>query len=728
MGTESFDDDITQSYEVLTPGTLVSHYRIVKRIGLGGMGDVYLAEDGELERQVALKFLAPRLCEDENSRARFRLEARAMAKLNHPNIITVFDVGEHAGRPYFASEYVDGESLAKWLAKRSMTIAEILVMSIQVCDGLCEAHGRGVSHRDIKPSNVLIDSHGRVKLVDFGLASVAGDEDLLEAGSITGTAAYMSPEQVQGLAVDLRTDLFSFGVVLYEAIANQHPFKRQTESGTLNAIIEAEALPLAMFRPDIPDDLRRIVSRLLQKEPEHRYQHASPVRSDLRRLLRSLESGGTEYFEKGKPYHLSIAVLPFTNLSDDKEQEHICEGIAEEIINSLAKIRGLRVAARASSFSFQSGRIDVREIGRRLNVETLLEGSVRKAGNHLRVAVKLIDVANGYHLWSQQYDREIEDLFAIQDEIAENTVRSLHIILSEDEQRAMSSVPTADVTAYDYYLRGRQFFHQRRKKSLRFAKQMFARAIDIDPAFAQAYACMADSCSLLVHFYGDSSDANVEQADQASLKALELAPGKAESHAARGFALWLMGRHEEAEQEFHAAIQLNPKHFEARYFFARSCYQRSKFAEALQLFEEAGEIRDDYEARYFVAQTYIALDRPSEAATAYLRALESIKKHLEFNPDNARAITMGAVAWCRAGQQPTGLEWAERALATDPNDAGIHYNVACLFALEGKHDRAIDCLQEAVRAGFAHRDWVENDPDLDSLRDNPRFKALKWRE
>jgi adenylate cyclase len=257
---------------------------------------------------------------------------------------------------------------------------------------------------------------------------------------------------------------------------------------------------------------------------------------------------------------------------------------------------------------------------------------------------------------------------------------------------------------------------------------MFERAIELDPDYALAYAGVADSCSLLVHWYGESSDANVQHADQASRKALELDSESAEAHAARGFALWLMNRYEDSDKEFAIAVSLNPALFDARYYHARACYQRGKFAEAAELFEQACSIREDHEARYFAAQTYTAMGEAEKARHAYERALEAVRKHVELNPDDARAVTMGAVALCRLGEGRRGLEWAERALEIDPEDAGISYNAACLFAIEGETDRAIDCLESSVRGGFANREWVENDPDLDSLRDHPRFKALRWRE
>ncbi len=729
MKKDSRDDDVTQTYELISAGTIVSHYRIVKRIGIGGMGEVYLAEDVNLDRKVALKFLVSDLCEDDRCRTRFRLEAQAAAQLNHTNIITIHDISEYRGRPYFVMEYVDGQSLRKYMSSRKeLSIRQILVLSIQVTEGLSEAHSHGIIHRDLKPSNILLDANGRVRVVDFGLAAVKAAFTADGTGEITGTAGYMSPEQVQGQEIDSRSDLFSLGVVMYELIAGEHPFKRDSDAFTFQAVLESDAQPVSAYRFDVPAGLERSVKKLLEKDRERRYQQAEDVRSDLMSLLKAHESIGAKATSSEKGRLPSIAVLPFTDLSEGEKQEYFCEGMAEEIINALTKVRGLQVTARAAAFRFKATKHDIREVGRLLNVHTLLKGSVRRSGRRLRITAQLIDVAGGYHLWSERFDREVKDIFEIQDEIAENIVRALRVILSDDEQLAIVSQATPSIEAYDYYLRGRQYFHQRRKKSLEYAREMFMRATEIDPTYALAWAGVADCCSLLVHFYGESSGANIEQADLTSKRSLELDPGLTEAHGARGFALWLMKRHEEADREFETAIRMDPNHFEAHYFFARSCLQRGELERAAQLLEKASAIRDDFEAHYFTAQTYTALKRKEEAEVAYDRAVQAVKRHLELNPDDARAVTMGAVALCRLGESERGLEWAERAIAIDPDDAGIRYNVACLYALEGNRDRAIECLEDAVRAGFAHKDWVANDPDLDSLRDDPRFKSLKWRE
>jgi adenylate cyclase len=419
----------------------------------------------------------------------------------------------------------------------------------------------------------------------------------------------------------------------------------------------------------------------------------------------------------------SIAVLPFANLGENPDNEYLSDGITEEAINALTRIEGLSVASRTSAFAYKGRSEDVRKIGRELDVEAVLEGSVQVVGSRLRVTTQLVDVAGGFHLWSERFDREMEDVFAIEDEIAENVVGALRIFLREDERRALAKLPTSNVRAYEYFLRGRQFLHQSRKKSLEYAREMFRRAIDADPEYALAYAGVANASALLRMYYA-TSEGNLEQADEASLKALELDPELADAHAARGFALSMLKRFDEAEQEFKTAIDLDPNLFEAHYFYARTCFQQGKLAEAAHLFEAASQVAEDYQSAFFAAQSHEALGNKTEAEARYRRALQVAEKHMELNPDDPRAATMRAVSLCRLGRLDEGLHWAEQALAIDPQDAGVRYNVACLYALEGEADKAIDCLEDAISVGFGNRGWIEQDPDLGSIRDHPRFQGL----
>jgi adenylate cyclase len=426
---------------------------------------------------------------------------------------------------------------------------------------------------------------------------------------------------------------------------------------------------------------------------------------------------------KTKDGRKSIVVLPFDNFGDSRDNEYLSDGITEEIINALTRVEGLSVVSRTSAFAYKGKREDVRKIGRELDVEAVLEGSVQVAAGRLRVTTQLVDVAGGFHLWSERFDRQMEDVFAIEDEIAENVVRALRLFLREDERQALAKLPTSNVRAYEYYLRGRQFFHQSRKKSLEFAREMFRRAIEVDPEYALAYAGVA-MASALIHMYYPTSAGNVEQADEASAKALELDPGLADAHAARGFALTMLKRFDEAEPEFQTAMKIDSKLFEARYFYARACFQQGKLTRAAELFEEAAEVREDYQAVFFAAQSHEALGDKTAAEALYRRALRVAEQHMELNPDDPRAATMRAVSLCRLGRPEEGLHWAEQALAIDPEDAGVRYNVACLYALESEVDKAIDCLEDAIRVGFGNRGWIEQDPDLASLREHPRFRAL----
>ena len=420
----------------------------------------------------------------------------------------------------------------------------------------------------------------------------------------------------------------------------------------------------------------------------------------------------------------SVVVLPFVNMSADPENEYFCDGMAEELINALTKIEDLRVVARSTAFSFKGKELDIREVGRKLNVATVLEGSVRKADNRLRVTAQLINVADGYHLWSERYDRELKDVFDIQDNITENIVQALRVMLSPKEKRALEKVPTIDVEAYDFYLRGRKFFYENRRKSLAFARQMFTRAIQIDSSYALAHAGIADCCSWL-YMYFESTQANLREAEEASLKALELDPDLAEAHVAHGLAISLSKRYDEAEKEFETAIELNPKLFEAHYFYARTCLVQGKLETAAQLFEDACAVRpEDYQAPLFMGQAYNGLGQREKAEVAHRRTLEIIERHLELNPDDVRAVYLGAAAHIRLGEQERGLEWANRALAMDPEDPAVLYNISCDYSLANRVEEAIDCLEKALKAGMAQKEWIENDSDLDPLRSNPRFQAL----
>ncbi len=420
----------------------------------------------------------------------------------------------------------------------------------------------------------------------------------------------------------------------------------------------------------------------------------------------------------------SVAVLAFSDMSPEKDQGYFCDGISEEITNRLAHIRNLRVAARTSAFAYKGRAEDVRTIGARLGVDTVLEGSVRKAGSQLRITVQLINVEDGYHLWSERYDSDLKDVFAIQDEISRNIAATLKVTLSAKEKSAIGKVPTTDLQAYDFYLRGRQFFYHYTRKGIEFALQMFSHAIEIDPTYARAYAGIADCCSFL-YMYAGSHTAHREQAEAASRRAIELNPESADAHASRGVALSLSDSYEEAEKEFEIAMFLDARLYEAYYFYARVAFAQGKLERAIELYERSSDVNPhDYQAPLLVAQSYADLGRQAEAEASRRRGIQLAEARLKLNPDDSRARYMGANGLVALGEYEKGLDWARQALAMDPGEPMILYNVACIQALAGRVEEAIDTLERAVRSGLNQKGWLEHDSNLDPLRGNPRYHAL----
>jgi serine/threonine protein kinase/tetratricopeptide (TPR) repeat protein len=714
-------------------GKTIAHYRILQKLGEGGMGEVYVAEDMNLGRRVALKMLPREMAAKSGRLQRFRREARTVAALNHPNIVTIHAVEEVDAVPFLAMELVEGDSLHSRIRPGGLPLGDLLAIARPLTEALVAAHEGGIVHRDLKPANVMFSRDGRLKVLDFGLAklhedSSSGDDeptavppsDLTEAGAVLGTLPYMSPEQVQGRRVDHRSDIFSLGAILHELATGERPFRGDTSADLISSILRDRPRDLADVRADLPDHLGRIVRRCLDKDPDRRYQSARDLMIELEELERVGPGAARQV--------ASVAVLPFADMSAEKDQEYFCEGIAEELINGLGRIENLRVASRTSSFQFRETALDVREIGRRLDVGTILEGSVRKAGNRVRITAQLVNVKDGYRLWSDRYDREMKDIFVIQDEIAESIVSALEVTLSPKERRVLQNVATRDVEAYEYYLKGRKFFYQTNQKAFEFARQMYERAISIDPSYALAYAGIADCCSFLFQ-WADSSEENLQGAETASRKALELDPDLAEAHASRGLALSLARSFEEAKAEFEEAMRLNSKLYEAYYFYGRACLAQGRYEKAAGLFEKASEIRpEDYQAPIFLESALRGMGAPKERVEAAARrTVEIVERHIELNPDDARALYLGGGGLLTLGEGERGLEWARRALAIDPNDPMILYNVACLFSQAGEVEPAIDTLERAVEAGLRYKDWIEHDSDFDPLREHSRFQELMAR-
>jgi serine/threonine protein kinase/Tfp pilus assembly protein PilF len=705
---------------------LSDNYSIDRELGRGGMATVYLAQDRKHDRVVALKVLHPELAASLGTE-RFLREIKLVARLNHPHILPLFDSDVADTFLYYVMPYVEGESLRERLDRQQLLpIDEAIRHARSIASALDYAHRQNIIHRDIKPENVML-YEGEAMVMDFGIAkavSAAGTETLTQTGMMIGTPAYVSPEQAAGEELDAKSDQYSLACVLYEMLSGERPFTGATAQAVMAKRFTEAVKPIRALRGGVPESVERAIAKAMSTDSAKRYAttaiFAQALASDSLKTPSDTQTLPNQIVSAAK----SVAVLPFANMSADAENEYFTDGMAEEIINALTKIQSLRVASRTSAFAFKGKNEDIGEIGRKLKVSTVLEGSVRKMGNKLRITAQLVNVADGYHLWSERYDREMEDVFAIQDDISQAIVKALRVILSEDEKKAIEKPRTVNVEAYDYYLRGRQYFHQWRRKAMEHARQMFNRAIEIDPDYAIAYAGVADCCSFL-YTYWDARESNLRQAETASKKALELEPGLAEAHLSRGIALSLTKQSTAAEPEFEAAMRLDPKLFEAPYFFGRALKAEGRNAEAAKMFERATLLRpEDFQATTFLSNVYDILGMAAEGEAMRRRGVRLIEERLALDPGDTRATALGAGIYAATGERERASALAKRSLEIDPEDSMLLYNVACAYSMLGMEEDALGCLQRAVDNGFGHKEWIEHDTDFDSLRETPRFKAI----
>jgi serine/threonine protein kinase/Tfp pilus assembly protein PilF len=731
-------------------GATVSHYEILEKLGAGGMGTVYKARDLKLERTVALKFLPPDLTRDPEAKLRLLREARTASALQHRNICVVYDVDEtDDGRMFISMECIEGQTLNKRLAGDPLVVPEVLNIATQLVSGLAVAHETGIVHRDLKPANVMLMRDGTVKILDFGLAQSKTGVHLSTPALLLGTAAYMSPEQARGEQVDHRTDIWSVGIMLYEMVTGRHPFRSEYEQATLYAIIHERHAAVRSLRPDLPAALGKIIDRCLEKSPEKRFPHAGALLEDLRR-------GGSDQRSSRDTGEKSIAVLPFADISPEKDNKYFSDGLTEEIIAKLSRLQRVKIVSQNSVMHYERGAKTTQQIAAELRVQFLLEGSVRKHGSHLRITTQLIDAGQDTYLWAETYTGTTDQIFDIQEDVAGRIVKALKVRLTPDDKRSLKRRSTADTGAYQLYLKGRFFWSKRTREALETAIRYFEEAIEKDRQFAPAWVGIADTYLLFTDFVGTERREAYDKARAALRNALTLDDRLAEAHASRGLLAMLSEWDwKAAYEEFQLAIHLSPNYATAHHWYAEWLSMHGRASEAIAEISRAVELdplspaalkdrgmiyyyHREYDNASDQARTALELDGNFALANRLLSLVylaqgkhaEALAQHILWagktgnGPEQVAALALLKAA---GGQTREARTLLSQCPDRESSAGNLARAVALVHIALGEVDTAFNWLERAYEARAESMGILLVDPKIDPLRSDSRFHSLASR-
>ncbi|MBI5215400.1 MAG: protein kinase [Ignavibacteriae bacterium] len=703
-------------------GQTISHYKILEKLGEGGMGVVYKAQDTKLDRFVAIKFLPSHLSATSENRARFLQEAKATAALNHPNILSIYEIDEHNENAFIVLEFIDGQNLKDYLATLTtgsgIPIKQAIEWTEKIANGLNVAHEKNIIHRDIKAENIMLTKSGQLKIMDFGLAKLRSNSSLTRVGASVGTLAYMSPEQVQGANADQRSDLWSLGILFFELLTGDLPFKSEHEAGLMYLIVNQDPpLPSELDRR-LPASIDSVVKRMLEKEREKRFQNVDELLEALQSLQNNLQS------TPKTDNKLAVAVLPFSTIGGDKENEYFGDGLTEELIVSLSQLKEFDVISRTNSMQYKNTAKDIKTIGKELGIKYLLEGSVRKFQDNLRITVQFVDVESGRQLWAESFKGRMEDVFDIQEQVSKQIVEALKIKLTPNEKIILTKRSTVNAEAFDCYLRAREFLYRRTKSSLQFAIHLFQKAIELDTRYAAAYAGLGESYATL-HYDYDTKEIWVDKAIESSLKALMYDSTVAEAYAALALAYFSKKSIQEAEAAARKSIELGPNIFTGYWVLARICHVMNRDEEAVELLKKTIELNPDFHTAYGeLRMAYERLGQKENIESVLNVMLELIPAYLSKHPDDARSHIHYAIQLAAIGREEEALSQTKKATELSPDDPLMFYNAACVYSRLGKKSLAIETLHKSIIAGLEDYEWIKTDTDFDNIRTEPGYIEL----